>query len=103
MGGESKFILTAEVPTAVQGYCGTLKLNVLDGPIPLLLPIAFSRGLGMVLGMPRKKVHLQYLGEKMSQTFEELPSGHIAVNIFEFPTSGWKIRIAHRAIHYETR
>ena len=88
IGGESQFVKTAEIPTALQGKCGTLKLNVLKGAIPLLLPVSFSRGLGMVLDMPQKKIHWEYL--KISQEFEELPSGHIAINIFEFPPSGWK-------------
>ena len=56
VGGESTYLLTAEVPTAVQGNCGTLRLNVVQEPIPLLLPISFSKMLGMVLDMPAGKM-----------------------------------------------
>ena len=44
----------------------------------------------MVLDMPKKKVHWSYLGQKVSQNIEELPSGHVAIDIFEFPKTGWK-------------
>ena len=88
VGGESQFILTAEVPTAIQGVCGTVKLNVLNEPIPFLLPVSFSEHLGMILNMPEKSIEWKYIGQKQSYT--RMPTGHIAVDCFEFPEGGWK-------------
>ena len=45
VGGGSEFLKTVEMPTAIQGNCGTLTVNVLPEPIPLLLPICFSKAL----------------------------------------------------------
>ena len=35
VGGTTEFLLTAEVPTAVAGRCGTLLVDVVQEPIPL--------------------------------------------------------------------
>ena len=88
VGGESQFILTAEVPTAIQGICGTVKLNVLSEPIPFLLPVSFSEHLGMVLDMPDKSIFWKHIDRK--QSYVKMPTGHIAVDCFEFPEDGWK-------------
>ena len=88
VGGDSELVLTAEVPTAIQGISGTVKLNALEESIPLLLPISFSKHLGMILNMPEHNFHWKHIGE--SQKYEEMPTGHIAVNCFEFPQGGWK-------------
>ena len=87
MGGESQFILTAEVPTAIQGISGTVKLNVLTESIPFLLPVSFSEHLGMVLNMPEKSIHWKYIDK--TQTYTRMSTGHIAVDCFEFPEDGW--------------
>jgi hypothetical protein len=88
VGGESQFILTAEVPTAIQGVCGTVKLNVLSEPIPFLLPVSFSEHLGMVLNMPDKSIQWKYIDK--TQSYTRMPTGHIAVDCFEFPEDGWQ-------------
>ena len=93
VGGGSEFVLTAEMPTAIQGYCGTLTVKVVSEPIPLLLPITFSKALGMVLDMPEQTIFWKNLDCK--QSFEELTSGHLAIDVFEFPPSGWKCPHSH--------
>ena len=49
VGGNSSFILTAELPTAIRGYCGTLKINVVQEPVQLLLQ-GFFEGLEVQYG-----------------------------------------------------
>ena len=88
VGGESQFILTAEVPTAIQGVCGTVKLNVLSEPIPFLLPVSFSEHLGIILNMPEKSIEWKFI--ERTQSYIRMPTGHIAVDCFEFPEGGWK-------------
>ena len=88
VGGDSQFILTAEYPMAIQGVCGTVKLNVLKQPIPFLLPVSFSKNLGMVLDMPEERITWKYIDRQ--QDYISMPSGHIAVECFEFPPGGWK-------------
>ena len=87
VGGGSDFIVTAELPTAIAGRCETLLVNVVKEPVPFLLPVSFSKVLGMNLLMPKQKIHWQYLG--VEQSYEELQSGHLAIDIFEFPSTGW--------------
>ena len=88
VGGASEFVLTADLPIAIQGNCGTLTVNVVAENIPLLLPVSFSKNLGMNLLMPKQMVHWEYLD--CHQPYEEQPSGHLAIDIFEFPKTGWK-------------
>ena len=38
--------------------------------------------------MPEAKIFWKHLD--CVQVFEELPSGHLAIDVFEFPKSGWK-------------
>ena len=64
VGGESQFILTSEVPTAIKGVCGTVRLNVLSEPVPFLLPVSFSEHLGMILNMPEKSIYWKHIDRK---------------------------------------
>ena len=49
----------------------------------MLLPISFCKMLGMVPDMSDGTVHWKKLNR--SEYFQELPSGHIAIDIFDFP------------------
>ena len=68
VGGESKFLLTCEIPTAVAGNCGFLKVSVLQEPLPLLLPVSFSKNLGMVLDMPKGIITWRNLANAFQNT-----------------------------------
>ena len=42
----------------------------------------------MVLNMPEQSIQWKYIDK--TQSYTEMPTGHIAVDCFEFPDSGWK-------------
>ena len=88
VGGDAGFILSAEVPTAIQGCSGVMTLNVLENPLPLLLSIEFCRKLGLVLDTEANTAHWKRLN-KTSQ-LQELGSGHLAIDLLEFPKTGWR-------------
>ena len=87
VGGTTTFVLSAELPIAIQGVNGVLPINVIDNPLPFLLPMSFCKKLGMVLDTVENTATWKHIG-KVSEVIE-LPSEHIAIDILEFPPGGW--------------
>ncbi|MEC8482419.1 MAG: C2HC-type zinc finger protein, partial [Pseudomonadota bacterium] len=88
VGGSTRFVKSVEVPTGLQGICGTLTLNVVECSMPLLIPSGFCRALGMILDTTDDTATWTKLGGKVSKV-HILPSEHMAINLLEFPTGGW--------------
>ena len=88
VGGTTTFVKSVEVPIAIKGKCGTLAVNVVESPLPFLLPMGFCKQLGMVLDTTDNTATWKNLGNVVSD-LHELPSAHIALDILEFPKLGW--------------
>jgi len=89
VGGVTKFRRSAEIPVAIKGFCGIITGHVIDQNVPFLLPVEFCKKLGMILNMPDQQVHWKYIN-RISDVTELDQSGHLAIEIFEFPKDGWK-------------
>jgi hypothetical protein len=89
VGGSTKFILSAEIPIALQGTCGVLTIHVVEQELPLLLPVGFCRGLGMILNTPKMQIYWENI-KKTSELHDVGNGEHFAIEIFEFPKTGWK-------------
>ena len=72
----------AYVPIGLSGKCGVLRVQVVQGDVPFLLPAYFLTGLGAVIDMKHSKIMYLHLGVKQDMT--RLTSGHVAVSIVEF-------------------
>ena len=80
---------------AIQGKSCVLDVHVIDNNIPLLLPVDFRKTLGMILSMPDMKIHWKHINA-FSAIHEVPGSGHLAIEIFEYPPGGWKNPYEHR-------
>ena len=87
VGGSTTSTLTAEVPIAVQGVSGAVITNVVDTEMPFLLPMSFCKKPGMILDTIENTATWKFIN-KVSPV-HELPSGHIAIDVMEFPKEGW--------------
>ena len=88
VGGATSFLKSVEAPIALQGACGTLTLNVIKDRLPLLIPAGFCKGLGLVLDCEAETATWKNLGGRVSKV-HNLPSEHMAINLLEFPPTGW--------------
>ena len=83
IGGSAKFLATVELPCSIAKVPGIITVQVILTDLPLLLPIPFLRELGTVIDMDRKTCYHAKLQE--FSTIIELPSGHWAIDILDFP------------------
>ena len=88
VGGSTEFKQSAEMPVGIAGVSGLLTIHVVDAEIPLLLPISMLDALGMVLNLPDSSIYWTLL-EKESRIQRIGTSKHVAVEVFDFPESGW--------------
>ena len=65
-----------------------MTLHVIVKPLPLLFSIEFCRKLGLVLDTVENTATWKHIN-KVSE-LEELASGHLTVDILEYPEKGWK-------------
>ena len=89
VGGASDFQGSYEIPVGLDGCSGLLTIHVLDDAspeVPLLLPVDFCERLGMVLDQYTKA--FWKIVNKHSIVVR-LPTGHLAIDLFEFPANGW--------------
>ena len=72
----------AYVPIGLSGKSGVLRVQVVPGDIPFLLPAYFLTELGAVIDMKNATILYTELGVK--QLMKRLNTGHVSVSIVEF-------------------
>ncbi len=87
IGGEAHVCGVVEIPIAVSGVNGVVEATVVEEDVPLLLSIRFLREVHAVVDIATGRLHLTKFGT--STCLHDLPSGHVAVNIVDFPEEGW--------------
>ena len=88
IGGDTSFLGTYEIPVGVAGCSGVLTLSVTEKNLPPLLPVGFTKRLGMVLDQSENLATWKALRGKTSEILD-LDSGHIAMDILEYGPNGW--------------
>ena len=78
----------AYVPIGLGGKSGVLRVQVVPGDIPFLLPAYFLSDLGAVIDM--KHATIMYMNLGIKQTMKRLHTGHVSVSIVEFG-SGFRV------------
>ena len=78
----------AYVPIGLNGRSGVLRVQVVPGDIPYLLPAYFLTELEAVIDM--KHATIMYMKLGITQQMQRLHTGHVAVSIVEFG-SGFRI------------
>ena len=72
----------AYVPVGLGGKSGVLRVQVVPGDIPFLLPAYFLTELEAVIDM--KHATIMYMALGVKQTMNRLSTGHVSVSIIEF-------------------
>ena len=89
IGGKTTTLGEVQVPSGIGGVNGILELLVLPDDVPCLVPVPLLKAMKMELSMPKMTAEWQAFKGAKSK-IEELPSGHITIDIFEFAPGGWK-------------
>ena len=88
VGGQAKVLGIIAIPLGIAGSSGILEATVVEGEIPLLLPIKMLRQLRAVIDLEQSC--LKFSGMEKSVPLIALPSGHVAIEIFQFGESGFR-------------
>ena len=89
VGGQAKVVGMAALPLGLAGCSGVLEVSVIEGDVPLLLPIKLLRGLQAVVDLSCDSMHLKSLGRSVE--LHSLPSGHVAVDVLDFGERGFSL------------
>ena len=90
VGGQAKVLGIAAIPLGIAGTSGVLEATVVEGEIPLLLPIKMLRHLRAVIDLNHGCVQFHEL-HKTVPLFE-LPSGHVAIEVCQFGSNGFALQ-----------
>eukprot|EP00971_Amphidinium_carterae_P332122 6466113-Amphidinium_carterae.2 len=91
IGGIAKTSGVWRLPVGIAGVAGLIDVTIIEHEsIPLLLPISLQRDLGMVLSLPTKTATWSSLNGAESKIVE-LPTGHVAISITDWPECGWYV------------
>lgn len=82
VGGDAKVEGVALIPIGLDGINGILETTIVQGDVPLLLPIRLLRALGAVIDLPNMIMSLEKHSLKLS--LREMPSGYVATSIVSF-------------------
>ena len=79
----------AAIPVGIAGVNGLIEATVVEGEVPFLLSVQFLRELDAVIDFSQSKLCLKRVGAE--SPLIHLPSGHVAVDVVNFPEDGWKV------------
>ena len=88
VGGAAKVIGIVAIPVGIGGKSGVLEATVVEGEVPLLLPIRMLRQLGAIIDLPALCIHFSSLSRTLP--LNVLPSGHVAIEIVDFGEKGFQ-------------
>ena len=87
VGGAAKVLGIVAIPLGLAKSSGVLEATVVEGEVPLLLPIKLLKQLQAVIDVDEMILFFRRLGKSMP--LFPLPSGHVAIEIFDFGTAGF--------------
>ena len=77
------------IPLGLGGVNGILETTVIQGDVPLLLPIRLLRALDVILEKQKLQMFLQR--HQFVLDLHEMPSGHVTVGIFDFAKGDFRV------------
>ena len=87
--GKEERTKVAYIPIGLGGKSGVLRVQVVPGDIPFLLPAYFLTDLEAVIDM--KSCMIMYMSLGVKQKMTRLSTGHVAVSIVEFGRHGFRV------------
>ena len=91
VGGQAKAHGVILLPLGVGGVNGILETTVVEGDVPLLLPIRMMRSLQAVVDLDKLTFHMKTYDITVSMT--ELPSGHVTIDVMNFDSGGFRLPV----------
>ncbi len=82
VGGNAMVCGVVLIPLGIGKINGVLEATVVDGDVPLLLPIKLLKTLQAVVNLPKMQLQLELHGKTIHM--REMSSGHCVINITEF-------------------
>ena len=82
VGGNAMVCGVVLIPLGIGKINGVLEATVVEGDVPLLLPIKLLKTLQAVVNLPKMQLQLESHGRVVQM--REMPSGHCVINITEF-------------------
>ena len=88
VGGQAVVKGIMAIPLGLAGTSGLLEATVVEGDIPLLLPVKLLRQLQSVIDLENSFIHFSSL--QRSTQLHCLPSGHVAIDVLDFGAEGFR-------------
>ena len=82
VGGNANVLGVVLIPMGIGGINGLLECTVIEGDVPMLLPIRMMKGLRTVIDVDKMELHMKAYDTTVHM--HELPSGHLTIDIMEF-------------------
>ena len=89
IGGQAQVVGVAMIPVGVGGLNGLLEVTVVEGEVPLLLPVKLLKCMEAIIDFSQFKFILPKEGIELP--LHEMPSGHVTIDIMHFAPSGFSI------------
>ena len=89
VGGQATVLGVVMLPIGVGGVNGVLEATVVEGDVPLLLPIRMLRALRTVIDLDTMKLSVKRY--EVSVDMHEMPSGHVTVDVMQFENGIFKM------------
>ena len=92
IGGEAKSLGVCELPLGIGGVSGILETAVVEGEVPLLLPVKLLKQLRSVINLDEECLELRSIGAVVPMN--PLPSGHYTIEVTDFAGKDWHLPTA---------
>ena len=92
IGGEAKSLGVCELPLGIGGVSGILETAVVEGEVPLLLPVKLLKQLRSVINLDEECLEMRAIGTTVPMT--RLPSGHYTIEVVDFAGKDWQLPTA---------
>ena len=93
VGGPAKVHGVVYIPIGVGGVNGVLEATVVEGEVPLLLPVKMMKSLRVIINFTNLTFHLS--DENTTIDVRELPSGHVTIEVSDFHEEGFSVDVSN--------
>ena len=96
IGGEARSVGVCEIPLSIGGVSGIMEAAVVEGEVPLLLPVKLLKQLRSVINLDEECLEVRELG--MTLPMHRLPSGHYTIDVLDFGCKEWQLPSAAASV-----
>eukprot|EP00435_Cladocopium_sp_Y103_P019395 s2098_g4.t1 len=89
VGGQAKVLGVVLIPLGIGGLNGVLEATVVEGDVPLLLPVRMMKQLRAIVDFSKGIFCIS--NESIEVPMFDLPSGHVTIEIMNFAATGFEV------------